>query len=108
MAAIALTAYTGEYNQHQALNAGFEHLSKLAAPGKLVQLIATLIKPHQPISFHAINDKQRTVENQEDARLIRRRWRDGRTDAIAQLGTNSFGRDRNLATKLTNCRKHLP
>lgn len=43
---IALTASRGEYNQHQALNAGFEQrLSKLADSGEFVQIIATLTEP---------------------------------------------------------------
>ncbi|MEH2128927.1 ATP-binding protein [Nostoc sp.] len=42
--AIALTAYAGEINQEQALEAGFQkHLSKPIEPDKLVKAIATLI-----------------------------------------------------------------
>ncbi|MEH2233576.1 MAG: ATP-binding protein [Nostoc sp.] len=42
--AIALTAYAGEINQQQALEAGFQkHLSKPVEPDKLVKAIATLI-----------------------------------------------------------------
>lgn len=41
--AIALTAYAGEYDQQQALNAGFEqHLSKPVEPDKLIQMIVKL------------------------------------------------------------------
>jgi CheY-like chemotaxis protein len=41
--AIALTAYSGEINQQQALNAGFrDHVSKPADPSELVQRIAKL------------------------------------------------------------------
>ncbi|MES1022855.1 ATP-binding protein [Gloeocapsa sp. BRSZ] len=43
--AIALTAYAGEYDQQQALAAGFQnHLAKPVEPEKLVQAIAQLIK----------------------------------------------------------------
>jgi PAS domain S-box-containing protein len=43
--AIALTAYAGEYDQQQALAAGFQdHLAKPVEPEKLVQAIANLIK----------------------------------------------------------------
>jgi PAS domain S-box-containing protein len=43
--AIALTAYAGEINQKQALEAGFQqHLAKPIDPEELVQAIATLIK----------------------------------------------------------------
>ncbi|MEH2086024.1 ATP-binding protein [Nostoc sp.] len=42
--AIALTAYAGEINQQQALEAGFQkHLSKPVEPDELVKAIATLI-----------------------------------------------------------------
>ncbi|MCA1991593.1 MAG: PAS domain-containing protein, partial [Coleofasciculus sp. S288] len=42
--AIALTAYAGEFNQQQALAAGFErHLSKPVEPNELVRAIATLV-----------------------------------------------------------------
>ncbi|MEH2369843.1 ATP-binding protein [Nostoc sp.] len=42
--AIALTAYAGEINQQQALEAGFQkHLSKPVEPDKLVKAIAILI-----------------------------------------------------------------
>ena len=44
--AIALTAYAGEINQHQALAAGFQmHISKPVEPEKLVQSIVQEIKP---------------------------------------------------------------
>ncbi len=43
--AIALSAYTGEYDQKQALSAGFNmHLSKPIEPQSLINAIATLIK----------------------------------------------------------------
>ncbi|PPS43348.1 ATP-binding protein [Chroococcidiopsis sp. TS-821] len=43
--AIALTAYAGEYDQKQALAAGFQnHLAKPVEPEKLVQAIANLIR----------------------------------------------------------------
>ncbi len=43
ISAIALTAYAGEYDQQQALNAGFgQHLSKPADPDALIQLIVKL------------------------------------------------------------------
>nr|WP_268890153.1 response regulator [Gloeocapsopsis dulcis] len=43
--AIALTAYAGEYDQQQAMTAGFQdHLAKPVEPEKLVQAIANLIK----------------------------------------------------------------
>lgn len=43
ISAIALTAYAGEYDQQQALNAGFgQHLSKPAEPDALIQLIVKL------------------------------------------------------------------
>jgi CheY-like chemotaxis protein len=42
--AIALTAYAGEINQQQALEAGFQkHLSKPVEPEELVRTIATLV-----------------------------------------------------------------
>ena len=42
--AIALTAYAGDFNQQQALQAGFqEHVSKPVEPEKLVKAIATLL-----------------------------------------------------------------
>lgn len=42
--AIALTAYAGEYNQQQALSAGFQrHLPKPVEPEKLVEVIASLL-----------------------------------------------------------------
>jgi CheY-like chemotaxis protein len=41
--AIALTAYAGEYNQQQALSAGFQmHLTKPAEPAELVAAVARL------------------------------------------------------------------
>ncbi|YAF98727.1 MAG: ATP-binding protein [Nodularia sp. CChRGM 3473] len=41
--AIALTAYAGEYNQQQALSAGFQmHLTKPAEPSELVAAVARL------------------------------------------------------------------
>jgi signal transduction histidine kinase len=45
--AIALTAYAGEANQRQALEAGFQvHLSKPVDPGELIAAIAKLLQPH--------------------------------------------------------------
>jgi CheY-like chemotaxis protein len=41
--AIALTAYAGEYNQQQALSAGFQmHVTKPAEPNELVAAVARL------------------------------------------------------------------
>ncbi|MEP0919788.1 PAS domain S-box protein, partial [Leptolyngbya sp. DQ-M1] len=41
--AIALTAYAGDFNQQQALQAGFQqHLSKPIEPGRLIQVISHL------------------------------------------------------------------
>jgi CheY-like chemotaxis protein len=46
--AIALTAYAGEYDQKQALAAGFQqHIPKPVEPEQLVKAIANLIKPQQ-------------------------------------------------------------
>jgi len=46
--AIALTAYAGEYDQQQALAAGFQdHLAKPVEPEKLVQAIANLINRNE-------------------------------------------------------------
>ncbi|HEY9860942.1 MAG TPA: ATP-binding protein, partial [Candidatus Obscuribacterales bacterium] len=43
--AIALTAYAGELNQQQVLQAGFQqHVSKPVEPEKLIQVISSLIK----------------------------------------------------------------
>ncbi|MEH1892720.1 MAG: ATP-binding protein [Nostoc sp.] len=43
--AIALTAYAGEVNQQQILQAGFQkHLTKPIEPGKLAMVIASLVK----------------------------------------------------------------
>jgi len=43
--AIALTAYAGEYDQEQALAAGFQmHLSKPVEPANLIQAIKSLVK----------------------------------------------------------------
>jgi PAS domain S-box-containing protein len=48
--AIALTAYAGEYDQKQALAAGFQqHLSKPIEPEQLVKAIATLVKQQREI-----------------------------------------------------------
>ena len=42
--AIALTAYAGEYNQQQAISAGFQmHLTKPAEPSQLVAAVARLV-----------------------------------------------------------------
>jgi signal transduction histidine kinase/CheY-like chemotaxis protein len=44
--AIALTAYAAEYDQQEALSAGFQqHLSKPIEPDKLVEIIARLMVP---------------------------------------------------------------
>ncbi|HEY9671756.1 MAG TPA: PAS domain S-box protein, partial [Waterburya sp.] len=44
--AIALTAYAGEYNQKQALTAGFQqHIAKPVDPDELVRAIACLVQP---------------------------------------------------------------
>ncbi|WP_348255743.1 response regulator [Leptolyngbya sp. ST-U4] len=41
--AIAVTAYTGDFNQQQALQAGFQqHVSKPIEPERLIQVIACL------------------------------------------------------------------
>jgi CheY-like chemotaxis protein len=41
---IALTAYAGEFDQQQALKAGFQqHLTKPIEPNELVRIVATLI-----------------------------------------------------------------
>jgi len=43
--AIALTAYAGDFNQQQALRAGFQqHISKPIEPDRLIQVISSLIK----------------------------------------------------------------
>jgi PAS domain S-box-containing protein len=43
--AIALTAYAGDFNQQQALQAGFQqHVSKPIEPERLIQVISSLIK----------------------------------------------------------------
>jgi CheY-like chemotaxis protein len=43
--AIALTAYAGDFNQQQALRAGFQqHVSKPIEPERLIQVISSLIK----------------------------------------------------------------
>ncbi|MEG3968514.1 ATP-binding protein [Microcoleus sp. T2B6] len=43
--AIALTAYAGDFNQNQALAAGFQrHLAKPVEPNELVQAIVTLLR----------------------------------------------------------------
>lgn len=44
--AIALTAYAGEYNQQQALNAGFQrHIAKPVEPEALIRAIVDLVSP---------------------------------------------------------------
>ncbi|HEY9761658.1 MAG TPA: ATP-binding protein [Trichocoleus sp.] len=49
--AIALTAYAGEMNQQQALQAGFQHhISKPVEPEELVQLIMRLVRDHNTTS----------------------------------------------------------
>jgi PAS domain S-box-containing protein len=48
--AIALTAYAGEYDQKQALAAGFQqHIPKPVEPEQLVKAIATLVKQQREI-----------------------------------------------------------
>jgi CheY-like chemotaxis protein len=43
--AIALTAYAGDFNQQQALQAGFQqHVSKPIEPERLIQVISSLVK----------------------------------------------------------------
>jgi CheY-like chemotaxis protein len=52
--AIALTAYAGEFNQQQALQAGFHrHLAKPIEPDKLIKTIAALLSKntHDPASY---------------------------------------------------------
>jgi len=52
--AIALTAYAGEFNQQQALQAGFQrHLAKPIEPDKLIKTIAALLSKntHDPVSY---------------------------------------------------------
>lgn len=49
--AIALTAYAGDFNQQQALQAGFQqHLSKPIEPDELVKAISALLTPKEPLS----------------------------------------------------------
>lgn len=49
--AIALTAYAGDFNQQQALQAGFQqHVSKPVEPEALVRTIRTLLTPKEPPS----------------------------------------------------------
>ncbi|EGK90775.1 PAS domain S-box protein [Microcoleus vaginatus PCC 9802] len=52
--AIALTAYAGEFNQQQALQAGFHrHLAKPIEPDQLIKTIAALLSKntHDPASY---------------------------------------------------------
>jgi len=52
--AIALTAYAGEFNQQQALQAGFHrHLAKPIEPDQLIKTIAALLSKntHEPASY---------------------------------------------------------
>ena len=52
--AIALTAYAGEFNQQQALQAGFQrHLAKPIEPDELIKTIAALLSKntHGPASY---------------------------------------------------------
>jgi PAS domain S-box-containing protein len=45
--AIALTAYAGEYDQRQALQAGFQqHLAKPIEPERLIEVIVSLLESH--------------------------------------------------------------
>lgn len=47
ISAIALTAYAGDFNQQQAVAAGFQfHLAKPIEPDELVKAIATLVESH--------------------------------------------------------------
>jgi CheY-like chemotaxis protein len=49
--AIALTAYAGDFNQQQALRAGFQrHVSKPVEPERLIQVISSLIKSARAIA----------------------------------------------------------
>ncbi len=49
--AIALTAYAGDFNQQQALEAGFQqHLSKPIEPDALVKAISTLLTPTESLN----------------------------------------------------------
>jgi CheY-like chemotaxis protein len=49
--AIALTAYAGDFNQQQALRAGFQrHVSKPIEPERLIQVISSLIKSPRAIA----------------------------------------------------------
>lgn len=50
VSAIALTAYAGDFNQQQALQAGFQHhVSKPIEPERLIQVISSLIKSTRAI-----------------------------------------------------------
>jgi CheY-like chemotaxis protein len=52
--AIALTAYAGEFNKQQALQAGFHrHLAKPIEPDQLIKTIAALLSKntHEPASY---------------------------------------------------------
>lgn len=47
--AIALTAYAGEINQQQAINAGFQlHISKPVDPDALIEAISSLLNSSNP------------------------------------------------------------
>jgi CheY-like chemotaxis protein len=49
--AIALTAYAGDFNQQQALRAGFQqHVSKPIEPERLIQVISSLVKSARAIA----------------------------------------------------------
>ncbi|MBH8573541.1 hypothetical protein I8752_11035 [Nostocaceae cyanobacterium CENA369] len=46
--AIALTAYAGDFNQQQALSAGFQqHVSKPVEPEELIRAIVVLLEGSQ-------------------------------------------------------------
>ncbi|WP_017317036.1 PAS domain-containing protein [Mastigocladopsis repens] len=57
--AIALTAYAGEYNQQQALAAGFQmHISKPVEPDELIKAIAPLRRAQSAIAQRAVRCTQ--------------------------------------------------
>jgi PAS domain S-box-containing protein len=57
--AIALTAYAGDFNQQQAVQAGFQcHLAKPIEPNRLVEAVATLIGRNSSVSNRSMNRGQ--------------------------------------------------